>query len=50
MDNTVVDRKPDGDVHREGKGKRHGPVAEAFRTYIMAHKTEIAERHFNWLQ
>jgi DNA-binding transcriptional LysR family regulator len=32
------------------KGKRHGPVAEAFRTYIMAHKTEIAEQHFNWLQ
>ena len=32
------------------KGKRHGPVAEAFRTYLMAHKTEIAEQHFNWLQ
>ena len=32
------------------KGKRHGPVAESFRTYLMAHKTEIAEQHFNWLQ
>ena len=31
------------------KGKRHGPVAEAFRTYIMEHKTEIVEQHFNWL-
>ena len=31
-------------------GKRHGPVAEAFRAYIMSHKTEIAEQHFNWLQ
>jgi DNA-binding transcriptional LysR family regulator len=32
------------------KGKRHGPVAEAFGTYIMAHKTEIAEQHFDWLK
>ena len=32
------------------KGKRHGPVAEAFRAYIMSHKTEIAKHHFNWLQ
>ena len=42
LDDTVINWKT--------KGKRHGPVAEAFRRYIMAHKTEIAEQHFNWLQ
>ncbi len=31
------------------KGKRFGPVAEAFRDYITVHKNEIIEQHFNWL-
>jgi hypothetical protein len=50
LDNTVVDRKPDGDVHREGNGKRHGPVAEAFSLFIQNNKSSITETHFSWLQ
>jgi hypothetical protein len=49
LDNTVVYRKTDGDVHREGNGKRHGPVAAAFSLFIQNNKATITETHFSWL-
>ena len=32
------------------KGKRHGPVAEAFRVFITEHKTTLAMNQFVWLK
>jgi hypothetical protein len=49
LDNTVVDRKTNSDVHREGNGKRHGPVADAFNLFIQNNKATITETHFSWL-
>ena len=31
------------------KGKRHGPVAEAFKNFILEKKVELANQYFNWL-
>lgn len=31
------------------KGKRHGPVAEAFSLFIQNNKSSITETHFSWL-
>lgn len=31
------------------KGKRHGPVAEAFKDFILEKKDELAQQYFNWL-
>ena len=31
------------------KGKRHGPVAEAFKNFIHEKKVELAKQYFNWL-
>jgi hypothetical protein len=31
------------------KGKRHGPVAEAFKNFIHEKKVELANHYFNWL-
>jgi hypothetical protein len=47
LDNTVVYWKTDGDVHREGNGKRHGPAA--FSLFIQNNKATITETHFSWL-
>lgn len=31
------------------KGKRHGPVAEAFKDFVLEKKDELVQQHFNWL-
>jgi DNA-binding transcriptional LysR family regulator len=31
------------------KGKRHGPVAEAFKDFVLEKKDELAQQYFNWL-
>ena len=31
------------------RGKRHGPVAEAFKQFMLYHKGEIKAKHFSWL-
>jgi hypothetical protein len=49
LDNTVVYRKTDGNIHREGNGKRHGPVAATFSLFIQNNKATITETHFSWL-
>lgn len=32
------------------KGKRHGPVAEAFRVFIQKNKEDLRQMHFSWLK
>ncbi|MFM7723865.1 MAG: LysR family transcriptional regulator [Bacteroidota bacterium] len=31
------------------KGKRHGPVADAFKDFVLEKKGELAQQYFNWL-
>ncbi|MFM7566852.1 MAG: hypothetical protein ACKO4K_08900 [Flavobacteriales bacterium] len=31
------------------RGKRHGPVAKAYKAYLQENKSIIMERYFDWL-